>query len=112
MSFRPFALRTLLARGALALLLVLGQQHAALHWLTHAVDAVGSAATQKAAQHGSNDVCDECAGLTAFGAMAVGAQTMLALPLARHAVAATVPATAPQRAPRLAFHSRAPPVLS
>lgn len=112
MSFRSFALRTLLARGVLALLLVFGQQHATLHWLNHAVDAVASAAAQKAAQQGSSDVCDECAGLTAFGAMAVGTPPALALPPAERTVAAATPATAPQRAPRLAFRSRAPPVLS
>ncbi|HEY9065623.1 MAG TPA: hypothetical protein VIO33_11625 [Burkholderiaceae bacterium] len=112
MSFRSFALRTLLARGVLALLLVFGQQHATLHWLTHAVDAVDSAAAQKAAKHGSDDICDECAGLIAFGAMAVGAPPTLVLPPADRAVAIATPAAAPQRAPRLAFRSRAPPVLS
>ena len=92
-------------------LLVFAQQHAVLHWLSHAIDAVDSAAAQKA-KHGPDETCDECAGLTAFDAMAVGTPPTLVLPPAGQAVAAATPATAPQRAPRLAFRSRAPPHLS
>ena len=109
MSSRSFALRTLLARGVLALLLVFAQQHAALHWLSHAVDAVDTA---HKAKHGPDEVCGECAGLIALGAMAVGSAPALALPPAEPVVADAALPLAPQRAPRLAFRSRAPPVLS
>jgi hypothetical protein len=112
MPFRTFALRSLLARGVLALMLVFAQQHAALHWLAHAVDAVDSAASQKAKHGGPDDVCGECAGLIAFGAMAVGSPPVWALPAAERSVVETVPPLAVLRGPRLAFRSRAPPVLS
>jgi len=104
---RPFALRTLLARGVLALLLVFAQQQATLHWLSHAVDSVA----QKA-KHGPNDVCDECAALAAFGAMATPTPLVLALPHGDNALVDVAQPVSVARAPRLAFRSRAPPVLS
>jgi len=104
---RPFALRTLLARGVLALLLVFAQQQATLHWLSHAVDSVA----QKA-KHGPNDVCDECAALAAFGAMATPTPLVLALPHGDNALVDVARPGSVARAPRLAFRSRAPPVLS
>lgn len=104
---RPFALRTLLARGVLALLLVFAQQQATLHWLSHAVDSVA----QKA-KHGPNDVCDECAALAAFGAMATPTALVLALPQGDNALVDVARPVSVARAPRLAFRSRAPPVLS
>ena len=107
MASRSFALRTLLARGVLALLLVFAQQQATLHWLSHAVDAVA----QKA-KHGPNDVCDECAALAAFDAMAAPAPLVLALPHAGTTLVDVVEPVSIARAPRLAFRSRAPPVLS
>ena len=107
MASRSLALRTLLARGVLALLLVFAQQQATLHWLSHAVDAVA----QKA-KHGASDVCDECAALVAFDAMAAPTPLVLNLP---HGGATRVDVAEPAsiaRAPQLAFRSRAPPVLS
>ena len=107
MASRSFALRTLLARGVLALLLVFAQQQATLHWLSHAVDSVA----QKA-KHGSSDVCDECAGLTAFGAMAAPTPLVLAPPRGDNTLVDVVEPASIARAPQLAFRSRAPPVLS
>jgi len=107
MTSRSFALRTLLARGVLALLLVFAQQQATLHWLSHAVDSVA----QKA-KHGPNDVCDECAALAAFGAMATPTPLVLALPHGDNALVDVARPVSVARAPRLAFRSRAPPVLS
>lgn len=111
MASRPIARhndwRTLLARCALALLFVLAQQQATLHWLSHAVAAV----SQKA-HDTHHDVCDECGALTAFGAMAVGAPLPLAMPSAEVGAVATTPALPLQRAPQLGFRSRAPPPLA
>ena len=107
MASRSFALRTLLARGVLALLLVFAQQQATLHWLSHAVDSVA----QKA-KHGPNDVCDECAALAAFGAMATPAPLVLALPNGAAPLVEPAEPASIARAPQLAFRSRAPPVLS
>jgi hypothetical protein len=107
MASRSHALRTLLARGVLALLLVFAQQQATLHWLSHAVDTVA----QKA-KHGPNDVCDECAGLIAFNAMATPAPLVLALPRGGDTLIDAVEPVSIERAPQLAFRSRAPPVLS
>ena len=110
MASRSFALRTLLARGVLALLLVFAQQQATLHWLQHAVDSVAQAGQK--AKHGPNDVCDLCAGLVAFGAMAAPAPLALALPHGADALVEIVEPLSIARAPQLAFRSRAPPVLS
>jgi hypothetical protein len=107
MASRPFALRTLLARGVLALLLVFAQQQATLHWLSHAVDSLA----QKA-KHGPSDVCDECAGLVAFDAMATPTPLVLALPHGESTLVDVVEPASIARAPQLAFRSRAPPVLS
>jgi hypothetical protein len=107
MASRSLALRTLLARGVLALLLVFAQQQATLHWLSHAVDSVA----QKA-KHGPNDVCEECAGLAAFNAMAAPAALALALPHGADALVEIVEPLSIARAPQLAFRSRAPPFLS
>jgi hypothetical protein len=107
MASRSFALRTLLARGVLALLLVFAQQQATLHWLSHAVDSVA-----QQAKHGPNDVCDECAALAAFGAMATPTPLVLALPHGDNALVDVAAPVSIARAPRLGFRSRAPPVLS
>ncbi len=107
MAFRSLALRTLLARGVLALLLVFAQQQATLHWLSHAVDSVA----QKA-KHGPTDVGDGCAGLVAFGARAAPTSPPLALPPSGGTLVDAAEPVSIARAPRLAFRSRAPPVLS
>jgi hypothetical protein len=99
-------LQRLLASGVLALLFVLVQQHASLHWLGHAVDSLH----QKAAPAG--EACDECAGLAAFAAAAPSHSPLLptfdAEPELRLLAAPASAATAQH----LAFRSRAPPVLS
>jgi len=110
MASRSFAFRTLLARGVLALLLVFAQQQATLHWLSHAVDSVSQ--NGQKAKHGPNDVCDECAALAAFGAMATPTPLVLALPHGDNALVDVARPVSVARAPRLAFRSRAPPVLS
>jgi hypothetical protein len=110
MASRSFALRTLLARGVLALLLVFAQQQATLHWLQHAVDSV--AQNGQKAKHGPSDVCDECAGLIAFGAMAAPTPLALTLPRGDESLVAIAEPASIARAPQLAFRSRAPPVLS
>lgn len=102
------SLKNLLARGALALLLLFAQQQAALHWLSHAVEATHAKASSSApAEH-----CDECVALSAFGAAATSAPTPLPVSSAQHALAAPpIVATAPVPL-RLGFRSRAPPILS
>jgi hypothetical protein len=110
MASRSFALRTLLARGVLALLLVFAQQQATLHWLAHAVDSVAQDGHK--AKHGANDVCDECAGLIAFGAMAAPAPLALALVRGDGTLVVRAEPASIARAPQLGFRSRAPPVLS
>ena len=101
-------LRNLAARGLLALAFLLAQQTAALHWLSHAVES-----TQQKAGNGTapDHHCDECLTLSALGAGAPSSGMALALD-----AAAPAPCAAPLNAPapaalRLAFRSRAPPVL-
>ena len=103
-------LKNLLARGLLALALLFAQQTAALHWLSHAVDA-----THAKASHGSAtpaDHCDECLALSALGAAAASAGITLPARLAQHARVALPPLAPSPAALRLGFHARAPPTLS
>ena len=102
-------LKNLLARGLLALALLFAQQHAALHWLSHAI-----AATHAKASGGSAvpDHCDECLALSAFGAAATGTDTpLLPASIAHHALVALPPVAISPAPLRLAFQSRAPPTL-
>ncbi len=103
----PQPIRRLLARGLLALMLLVAQQTASLHWLSHAIDATRAKATQGSAPAAH---CDECAVIGALGAAATAPP--FAFPAAsggdgwlagsRHAAAPTPL--------RLAFRSRAPPL--
>ena len=110
MASRSIALRTLLARGVLALLLVFAQQQATLHWLSHAIDSV--AQNGHKAKQAPTDVCGECAGLIAFGAMAAPTPPALVLPCGDTPLVDVAEPASIARAPQLAFRSRAPPVLS
>jgi hypothetical protein len=103
------SLRTLLARGALALVLVLAQQHATLHWLSHAIDTMAQKAAQKPAPSTSSDACDECAGLDSLHAFAAPAPFVPLLLQASHAHAATATLVSARCGLQLAFRSRAPP---
>jgi len=104
----PSSLNTLLGRGLLALALLLGQQQAALHWLSHAIEATQAKATQTAPfEH-----CDECLALAGLGAAATSASVALPASFARHALVVLRPTAAACIALRLAFQPRAPPVLS
>jgi hypothetical protein len=96
-----------LARGLLALALLFAQQHAAVHWLAHAVGATH----QKAPAPTGAEHCDECLTLSALGGAAASAAQTLPLFAAQHALP-TLPAAADSPAAlRLAFRSRAPPIF-
>ena len=109
MRRRTPSLKNLAARGLLALAFLFAQQTAALHWLSHAIEA-----TQAKAGNGSapTDHCDECLTLSAFGAAAASSAAPFPAGAAHHAQQAHVPDTPSPAALRLAFRSRAPPVLS
>ncbi len=101
-------MNTLLGRGLLALVLLFGQQHAALHWLSHAVESTQA----KAGAPAPEQHCDDCLAVAGLGAAATSSTALLPAPLARHTLTSPLP-TADAPAPlRLAFHSRAPPILS
>jgi len=101
-------LKTLLGRGLLALALLFGQQQAALHWLSHAIEATHAKASQSTpAEH-----CDECLALAGLGAGAPSATPALPASFAQHALVALRPAGPAPVELRLGFHSRAPPILS
>ena len=107
MRFSAALLKNLLARGLLALALLFAQQHAALHWLSHAV-----AATHAKPGGGSaaGEHCDECLALSALGAAATGTDApLLPAGVAHHALVAASPVAISPAALRLAFQSRAPP---
>ena len=109
---RNFAVRGLLgnlaARVLLALTFLFAQQTASLHWLSHAIEA-----THAKAGAGSvpQEPCDECQALGALDATAPVAGITLPIVSARHALAASPVATPSPTALRLAFRSRAPPIL-
>ena len=109
MRFSAALLKNLLARGLLALALLFAQQHAALHWLSHAV-----AATHAKPSGGSaaGEHCDECLALSALGAAAPSTYAPPPADAAQHALVAATPVATRSAALRLAFHSRAPPILS
>jgi hypothetical protein len=102
----PSSLRRLIGGCVLALLFLIVQQHASLHWLSHAIDAVH----QKAAPAG--DACDECAGLSAFAAAAPSTTPVIPIVEPYHALPPAETVASIASALRLAFRSRAPPVLS
>ncbi|MDP9046153.1 MAG: hypothetical protein M3O01_15240 [Pseudomonadota bacterium] len=96
------------ARGLLALAFLLAQNTAALHWLSHAIEATHAKPDAGLPGH----QCDECVTLGALGAGATSASTALALATAGHSLFAT-PHRQPAEVPvRLAFRSRAPPARS
>ncbi|HZT55524.1 MAG TPA: hypothetical protein VFA35_04810 [Burkholderiaceae bacterium] len=105
-SFTP-VLKNMLARGLLALAFLFAQQTASLHWLSHAVEAT----QHKNAKAPAADHCDECLALSALGAAAPAHAAALPFAAAQHAPLAAPIAAASQAALRLAFRSRAPPIL-
>jgi hypothetical protein len=100
--------RGLLARFVLAVALLLGQQQATLHWLSHAIEATQAKATHTPA----SDHCDECLALAGLGGAAAPAAPNLAPSAAQHALVAPSPIAAATLAPRRGFQSRAPPILA
>jgi len=104
----PSSLKVLLGRGLLALALLFAQQQAALHWLSHAVEATQAKASKTApAEH-----CDECLALAGIGAGAPSAAAALPASSAQHALASLPPVAIAPALLCLGFHSRAPPILS
>jgi hypothetical protein len=102
------SLKHLAARGLLALAFLFAQQTAALHWLSHAVEATQAKSGKSAppAHH-----CDECLVLGALGAAATSAGATVPIATAQHALLGGAPQAAAPAPLRLAFRSRAPPDL-
>jgi len=101
-------LRLLWGRIALALLLLCAQQQAALHWLSHAVQATHG----KTGAPPSDLHCDACLAFSGVGAAPTSAAPFIPASLARHVAVGCPPTVASPAALRLAFRSRAPPILS
>lgn len=99
----------LAARTLLALAFLFAQETAALHWLSHAIEATHAKAGNGSAPA---DHCDECLTLGALGAAATGHAAAPPIAGAQHALLALPDATSSPAALRLAFQSRAPPILS
>ncbi|MDB5945099.1 MAG: hypothetical protein JWQ33_125 [Ramlibacter sp.] len=98
-------LRLALSGCLLAMLLVLAQQHAVLHWLSHA----GADVAPHAKHAVQNDQCDQCVGLGSLGLGMAASGWLLLLSFAHHACPAVArPRSAPAEL-RLAYLSRAPP---
>jgi hypothetical protein len=102
-------LKNLVARGLLALAFLFAQQTAALHWLSHAIEATHAKAGAGSAPA---DHCDECLTLGALGAAATGSTDTPPIAAGQHALLALPDAVPSPAALRLAFQSRAPPILS
>ena len=95
-------------RIVLALAFLFAQQTASLHWLSHAIDATHAKVGKVAPLA---DHCDECLTLSALGAGATSHSAELPAPAVQHALLAGAEPVAPSAALRLAFNSRAPPIL-
>jgi hypothetical protein len=108
MRSRTPLLTTFAARSLLALAFLFAQHTAALHWLSHAIEATQAKVGKGAAPA---DHCDECMTLSALSAGATSQCAVPPPPIAQYALLA-LPEPATSAAPlRLAFHSRAPPTL-
>jgi hypothetical protein len=104
-----FNLQNFFARGLLALVLVFAQQQASLHWLSHAIEATkGKAATGPLA----SDHCDECLALSGLATGATSAPQTFPQEAAHHVLIAASEVTLSPALLRLAFRSRAPPILT
>jgi hypothetical protein len=102
--------KNVIARTLLAVVFLLAQQTASLHWLSHAIDAThakASATTTLLPDH-----CDECLTLGALGAAAPSQRAALPVGFALHALLAARAAAPSPAALQLAFRSRAPPIPS
>ena len=110
MRSSPSPLKNFVARGLLALAFLFAQQTAALHWLSHAVEATQDKASSSTG--GAPHHCDECLAVAALGAAAPGAGFAFPASLAQFVPCAATPVAASPAVPRLAFRSRAPPILS
>ena len=109
MHHRPALLKNFLARGLLALTFLFAQQTAALHWLSHSVEATQAKTGKKAPLP---DHCDECLALSALGAAATSESTPLPLAGGDYALLPTRESAVAPASLRLAFRSRAPPILA
>jgi hypothetical protein len=105
--------RALFAHGLLALVLILSQREATLHWLSHATSAAASASSltegQKNPPVDSHSACDECGAIASLAAAVHSSAVVLPLSSAAHQLQ-PAPAWA-SAAPLLllAYSSRAPP---
>ena len=104
----PTSLKVLLGRGLLAIALLFTQQQAALHWLSHAVEATQAKASKTTAPA---DHCDECLALAGIGSAPPSTGATPAVGTAQHALVALPEAAVSPALLRLGFHSRAPPIL-
>ena len=101
-------LKLLAARGLLALAFLFGQQTAALHWLSHAVEATTQA---KAGTPAPSHHCDDCLAVAGLGAAAPSSGFTLPAAAGQQVACAATAATASPAAPRPGIQSRAPPIL-
>jgi hypothetical protein len=106
-SSSTLLLKNFAARGLLALAFLFAQQTAAVHWLSHAIEATQA----KAGKPAPNDHCDECLTLSALGAGAISQSVALPAPAAQYALLEVAAAPSAPAPIRLGFHSRAPPFL-
>lgn len=101
------SLRLVLAQMGLALLLLLSQQHAAVHWLSHAVEA-----THGKPKGTLNEHCADCGALSALdGAAPVATLAALAVADVSASSVSNRHVDAQPAATWPVFHSRAPPRL-
>jgi hypothetical protein len=101
-------LNSLLARAVLAVVLLFAQQTAALHWLSHAIEATHAKVETGTAPA---DHCDECLALGALGSATPSTPITIPLGTAQHSLAAQPSDILTIALLRLAFRSRAPPTL-
>jgi hypothetical protein len=101
--------RTLLARLALAVLLLFAQQQAIQHELQHGIDALSSKSDPASPLH---EVCLKCVAFAGLDHSPSCDAPTFAVPEFAHALVAVVAAPSRTAQARALYQSRAPPFLS
>jgi hypothetical protein len=102
-------LKNIVGSSLLALAFLCVQQAAMLHWLSHSIEAT-RAKSGKAAP--AVDQCDECLAFSAMGSAATSSDRVPVIEVGSPSLLLPAKQVASPAALRLAFRSRAPPILT
>ena len=101
--------KRIIANGLLALTFLCVPQAATLHWLSLAIEATQTKASQATTSDGP---CDQCLAFSALGSTASGHEAEHSFDVAHECTSPSAVAAASPAVGWLAFRSRAPPSLT